>query len=266
MRRLHDAMKNRKDVALLVVYQREPHVGRMAFVDLEQPATFAARIVLARRANQEFELEIPTLVDSMDDRSRALFGDLPAPVFVISAEGRIEDKYPWVDPETLAPALSKVLEDRTKAECSDALARGEKALAMGQTDLAETCFAEILDSSKIEAKGLERARAAIGRAIAWKGACDGARRDGIVAAISAAQTAYANAPERLVAALTRLAIETDCRESLIAWKAAVSANGPMKDSRARTFLLQRARAAAESAGEDALAESLCKELQAIHDG
>jgi hypothetical protein len=92
-------------VALLVVEQREPHAGRMAFRDVAQPATLAERCALARRIRDELEVPLPILVDGMDDASRALFSDLPAPAFVLDAKGTIVDKLPWADPEPLAASM-----------------------------------------------------------------------------------------------------------------------------------------------------------------
>jgi hypothetical protein len=92
-------------VALLVVEQREPHAGRMAFRDVAQPATLAERCALARRMRDELEVPLPILVDGMDDASRALFSDLPAPAFVLDAKGTIVDKLPWADPQPLAASI-----------------------------------------------------------------------------------------------------------------------------------------------------------------
>ncbi len=96
-------------MVFLVVEQKEPHAGRMAFADVEQPATFAERLALARRLRDELEVTLPILVDGMDDASRALFSDLPSPAFVLDRAGRIAKKLPWADPEPLGKALDEVL-------------------------------------------------------------------------------------------------------------------------------------------------------------
>lgn len=92
-----------------VVEQREPHAGRMAFADLEQPATFAERLALARRLRDELEVTLPIYVDGMDDASRALFSDLPSPAFVMDRAGRIAKKLPWAEPEPLGKVLDELL-------------------------------------------------------------------------------------------------------------------------------------------------------------
>lgn len=105
MRRLLASYGGRDDVAFVVVYQREPHAGRMGFADVDQPATYAERVALARRAHDELGLTAPAAVDFMDDASRALFGDLPAPVFVVDPRGVVAAKDPWIDPRRLAAML-----------------------------------------------------------------------------------------------------------------------------------------------------------------
>jgi hypothetical protein len=96
-------------VAFAVVEQKEPHAGRMAFADIEQPATFAARLELAKRLRDELEVPLPIYVDGMDDASRALFSDLPSPAFVIRRDGLIVQKFAWADPEPLGQALDALL-------------------------------------------------------------------------------------------------------------------------------------------------------------
>ena len=79
----------------------------MAFRDIAQPATLAERCALAQRIRDELEVPLPILVDGMDDSSRALFSDLPAPAFVLDAKGAIVDKLPWADPEPLAASIDR---------------------------------------------------------------------------------------------------------------------------------------------------------------
>jgi hypothetical protein len=99
----------------VVVEQKEPHAGRMAFAAVEQPTTLAERLALACRIRDELEVPLPIFVDGMDDASRALFSDLPSPAFVIDREGRIADKLPWADAESLGPSLAALLARDAKA-------------------------------------------------------------------------------------------------------------------------------------------------------
>ena len=118
MRQLHknyqNAQSNEPSAEIIVVYQKEPHAGQLAFKDVEQPETIEQRIALARRMKDEYELPMTVLVDSMQDQSRALFSDLPSPAFVIDKEGVIRSKFPWADAETIQPAVAKLPEVKAK--------------------------------------------------------------------------------------------------------------------------------------------------------
>ncbi|MFY9304607.1 MAG: hypothetical protein WAO31_03790 [Rhodoluna sp.] len=96
------------DAEILIVYQKEPHAGQMAFGDVVQPESFEQRCVLAQRMKDEYELPMTVLVDTMEDQSRALFSDLPSPAFVIDAEGIIRAKFPWAEGDQIAAAVSAI--------------------------------------------------------------------------------------------------------------------------------------------------------------
>lgn len=91
----------------VVVYQREPHAGQMAFKDVRQPETYEERRALAKKAKEELEIGLPLWIDTMEDLSRALFGDLPSPAILIGPDGVIRAKLPWAEPERVEPLLKK---------------------------------------------------------------------------------------------------------------------------------------------------------------
>ena len=108
MRQLHREFSKSGDAQILIIYQKEPHAGQLAFKTIAQPETFEQRRELARRMKEEYELPMTILVDSMEDQSRALFSDLPSPAFVIDATGVIRAKFPWADADTIRPAVAKI--------------------------------------------------------------------------------------------------------------------------------------------------------------
>jgi len=108
LRQLHRKYSKSGDAEIIIVYQKEPHAGQLAFKDIEQPESFEARCELAKRMQDEYELPMTLLVDTMEDQSRELFSDLPSPAFVIDAEGIVRDKFPWADAETIGPAIAKL--------------------------------------------------------------------------------------------------------------------------------------------------------------
>ncbi len=92
----------------MIIYQKEPHSGQMAFQDIAQPETFEERCALASRMKDEYEMPMTVLVDTMEDRSRALFSDLPSPVYILDGEGVVQAKFPWPEQEQIADALREM--------------------------------------------------------------------------------------------------------------------------------------------------------------
>lgn len=109
---------------MLIVAQKEPHAGTLAYKEISQPETVAERTKLAKRMKDEFELPMTVLVDSMKDTSRALFTDLPSPAFVIDEKGVVRGKMSWAQPEAISDFLSTMKADseaapaKTKSEDS----------------------------------------------------------------------------------------------------------------------------------------------------
>lgn len=108
LRQLDAKYRQDGSARILVVYQKEPHCGQMAFASIAQPESNAARCRLAQRMKDEFELPMPVLVDSMEDQSRELFSDLPSPVFVLDTNGVIQAKFPWPEIELIEKAVNKL--------------------------------------------------------------------------------------------------------------------------------------------------------------
>ncbi len=93
-------------IVMLIVAQKEPHAGTLAYKDISQPETVAERTELAKRMKEEFELPMTVLVDSMKDTSRAVFTDLPSPAFIIDAQGVLRGKMSWAQPDDISTFLS----------------------------------------------------------------------------------------------------------------------------------------------------------------
>jgi len=100
--------ENGSKIAVVIVAQKEPHAGSLAFKDISQPETVAKRTELAKRMKDEFELPMPVLVDSMKDTSRALFTDLPSPAFIIDEKGILRSKMPWAQPHEISTFLENM--------------------------------------------------------------------------------------------------------------------------------------------------------------
>jgi hypothetical protein len=107
LRQLHAKFAHLSDVVFIVLVQREPHAGRMGFRDIAQPTTLAERTELANRLKDEFGLKMNVLVDSMDDASRALYSQLPGPLFIIGPNQQVIAKHPWMDAALIETEISK---------------------------------------------------------------------------------------------------------------------------------------------------------------
>lgn len=108
MRRLHNQFSKSGDTEIVIIYQKEPHIGTMAFRNIRQPENFEERVTLAKRMKEEYEMPMDVLVDTMDDASRKIFSDLPSPVFVIDKNGVVQDKFPWPDQEQIAASIERL--------------------------------------------------------------------------------------------------------------------------------------------------------------
>ncbi len=165
MRGLAEKYAGRSDVAFVIVYQREPHAGRMAFAEIAQPTTLDERRLLAARARDELQLPLLSLVDGMDDASRAWFSDLPAPVFVLDRYGQVAAKQPWIDLEDLPAMIDRALIARPAA----ASVHAELADALAALIPAATSTASVASSSS---RPTESSTAASSRPAASRGVAE----------------------------------------------------------------------------------------------
>jgi len=116
----------RERVAFLAVYTREAHpvgspspytgeewdlwVNRLSGVRVAEPGSLPERVRQATRAREALDLEIPVVVDRMDDAVWRAYGAASAPVFVIDAQGRVVARQVWSDPAALRETLDRLLE------------------------------------------------------------------------------------------------------------------------------------------------------------
>jgi hypothetical protein len=216
-------------VVFLAIEQKEPHAGQLAYTEVEQPSTYAGRQALAIRCRDELQIPFRILVDGMDDASRALFGDLPSPAFVIDAAGRVADKLPWTDPDRIAEILKEL---EGSAESRPAQPAGiNETIALARARIAAKAYAEarlVIENAIRSARGLPPAvlaEAHLALATARRGEGD---QEGAVASAALAEAmarkAWSSNPARLVAALCELAaLEPPGPAAQSRWAAAIAA-------------------------------------------
>ena len=111
------ASKYEGDVRYFVVYIREAHPedGWQVDVNLEdgvvfsQPETIQEREQIAHACSLRLQLEIPTLIDDMNDSTDLAYAALPERLYLIGRDGRIAYKGargPWgFKPDELEAAI-----------------------------------------------------------------------------------------------------------------------------------------------------------------
>lgn len=96
----------------------------MAFEAIPQPTNYGERLQLADRTRDDFDLRCDIVVDAMDDRSRALFGDQPNSLILIGPDGVVRLKQPWADPDELEAVLPGLLKKLAERLATDAAKQG----------------------------------------------------------------------------------------------------------------------------------------------
>lgn len=242
-------------MTFLVVEQKEPHAGRMAFEDVKQPATFAERCALAERMRDELEVTMPIYVDGMDDASRALFSDLPSPAFLIDREGRIADKLPWADPEPLGNAITRLLRDEkppaeptpppTSVEAREGAIR-RAAFSSDPFLRAKWSRAEARAKPAEDLVTADEARLALARMALFAHRSDRLRHSSIREARAAAEKAFATETLRRVSAhaealnaLESMRTLPTWRETLEAWRGLAAAPMPDVEPRVRDWIARQ---------------------------
>lgn len=92
--------RNRAHAKFFTVYVREAHPSdgwwmlqnRRVGVDLTQPKTDAERRIVANRCRDHLKLEIPFLVDSVNDAVGVAYSGMPNRIYLIDGEGRVAFK------------------------------------------------------------------------------------------------------------------------------------------------------------------------------
>jgi hypothetical protein len=216
-------------VVFLAIEQKEPHAGQLAFENIGQPATHEERRSLAVRCRDELEIPFTFLVDGMDDLSRALFGDLPSPAFVVDRSGRIADKLAWADPDEIERSLTRIersAESRASKpiDVIDAIASCRARLRTKDVRAAREALDEALKVGKdVPVDVAAEAQLALAAARRAEGD-EKAAAAAAAAAEESARKAWTANPARLVAALSELAeLEPSGPAAKARWKAALAA-------------------------------------------
>lgn len=106
---LYDKYKDNPEVAIFIIYQREAHAGEMRFQDIEQPESMEERLKLARSTCSEDNINIPVLVDGINNEVSQMYGRLPNSTVIIDKNGIIVEKQGWADAKKSEEVLAGLL-------------------------------------------------------------------------------------------------------------------------------------------------------------
>lgn len=115
MQRLQDRYGER--AFLVVVYTREAHPAgqwevqrnRDDGISIPQPADMTARRLQAQQARDSLHLEMPMVVDSMDDAAADALNGFPNAAVIIGRDGKIAARQQWTDPSNLPKLIEAAL-------------------------------------------------------------------------------------------------------------------------------------------------------------
>ncbi len=101
-----------RDVEVLSMYVREPHAGEVAFRRYADHRDYEHKRSYAQELVETKHLEIPVLIDGMDERHHRALGNLPNMVYVVNRDGIIEYTATWLD----AGAVDEILAELVTAD------------------------------------------------------------------------------------------------------------------------------------------------------
>jgi hypothetical protein len=91
-----------RGVSFYNVLSREPHPG---FYGFDQPDSLEERKEYVRLADAELRMEIPWIIDVMDNTMQKTYGRMPNSEFIIAADGTLLESREWADPDLLKKFL-----------------------------------------------------------------------------------------------------------------------------------------------------------------
>ena len=111
MQQLRDKYADR-DVEFVSMYVREPHPEERGFRGYRQHETYEHKMAYARELVDTKALDIPVIVDGMDQSHHKTLGNLPNMSYVVDKEGRVRHAETWL----LADHVDQILAELVTAD------------------------------------------------------------------------------------------------------------------------------------------------------
>jgi hypothetical protein len=122
-----------RGVSFYYVLSREPHPG---FYGFTQTDSLEQRKEYVRLANAELQIELPWIIDDMENTMQKTYGRMPNPEFVIDSDGKVLISREWANPTK----LKEFLEERigpsgiSDEEWTELGKRDKTMMAIGDND------------------------------------------------------------------------------------------------------------------------------------
>jgi len=100
-----------RDVQFVVIYVREPHPGERAFRQYQKHTSYEHKVRYAQELVRLKAMNIPVIVDGIDESVHRVLGNLPNLAYVIDKDGRIVYKSTWTNAEHIDELLSELTSD-----------------------------------------------------------------------------------------------------------------------------------------------------------
>ena len=97
-----------RDVQFACLYVREPHPGERAFRQYEKHTSYDHKVLYARELVRLKAMNIPVIVDGIDEAVHRALGNLPNLAYVVDKQGRVAYKATWTNAEHIDDLLSEL--------------------------------------------------------------------------------------------------------------------------------------------------------------
>ncbi len=111
MQQLRDKYADR-DVEFVSMYVREPHPEERGFRGYHQHETYEHKMAYAKELVETKDMDIPVVVDGVDQRLHKTLGNLPNMSYVVDKEGRVRQAETWL----LADHVDQILAELVTAD------------------------------------------------------------------------------------------------------------------------------------------------------
>ena len=101
-----------RDVEFVSMYVREPHPEERGFREYRQHETYDQKLAYAKELVETKNLDIPVIVDGMDQRHHETLGNLPNMAYVVDKDGQVRYAETWL----LADHVDRVLAELVTAD------------------------------------------------------------------------------------------------------------------------------------------------------